>query len=115
MLQLNLQELSTTFPYTHNSLVQLVTFASQFPVQCFPSSSPPWPLLCPSLMAEESLHCSYWPSSLSLPTFHVSLLQSVPTPLKLPFPGKYGHLPPGHDGSVNPSSSQSSFCGCYCC
>lgn len=104
--------LSTALPFTHKPVVQLVTFASQVPVQCFRSSSPSRPLLCPSLVVEESLHCSYWPSCLSLPTFHASLLHSVPPPLKVPFRGKYGHLPPGHDGSVNPSTSQSSFCGC---
>ena len=31
------------------------------------------------------------------------------------FPNRYGHLPSGHDGRVNPSSSLTSSCGYYWC
>ena len=105
MLHLNLQELSNASPplaVHHTPIYSQSSGPTCHP--CIPVPCPVFPLLFTPMATalskphgRRALHCSYWPSRLSLPTFHVSLLQSVPTPLKLPFPSKYGHLPPGHD------------------
>ena len=70
-----------------------------------------------------SVQASWWKSPCTaLP----GLLASGPPPFmppsstqyplhSLPFPDRCGHLPSGHDGRVNPSSSQTSSCGCSWC